>query len=164
LTKEEGSIFSDVRVEHFRFEEDFVTENMRCIPMIVRFKMDTAGIKLTLAEWCKFKSEEREDLAMNQCSNHLEVAQYRLYLQGLVQKYTGRMPSEIPVSKDPEWRNSSEIPVGVLQRVQELQYELTIAQWERLGLLQRFALLKLSRPGHESRNFLKALKEFKIIS
>ena len=28
--------------------------NMRCIPMIIRFKMDMAGIKLKLSEWKKF--------------------------------------------------------------------------------------------------------------
>jgi len=33
-------------IEYFKFEEDFIEEDVRCIPMIVRFKMDLAGIKL----------------------------------------------------------------------------------------------------------------------
>ncbi|WP_353849846.1 nitrate reductase associated protein, partial [Hydrotalea sp.] len=32
------------KIEYFQFEEDFVEENVRCIPMIVRFKMDAVGI------------------------------------------------------------------------------------------------------------------------
>ena len=46
------SVFKDMAgIEYFNFEEDFVEKNIRCIPMIVRFKMDKAGIKLKLAEW-----------------------------------------------------------------------------------------------------------------
>ena len=36
-------------------------------------------------------------------------------------------------------------------------------QWKTLTQLQRFALLKLSRPGHESKNFIRAVKEFGLI-
>ncbi len=35
-------------IEYFHFEEEFMENNMRCIPMIIRFKMDMAGIKLKL--------------------------------------------------------------------------------------------------------------------
>ena len=55
-------------IEYFNFEEDFVEENVRCIPMIVRFKMDKAGIKLKLAEWSKFKTEEKIELAVKNCN------------------------------------------------------------------------------------------------
>ena len=44
--------------EGFVFEEDFVEENVRCIPMTVRFKMDAAGIKLKLAESTRGPSRE----------------------------------------------------------------------------------------------------------
>ena len=35
-------------IEYFQFEEEYMENNMRCIPMIIRFKMDLAGIKLKL--------------------------------------------------------------------------------------------------------------------
>jgi len=44
-------------IEYFRFEEEFMENNMRCIPMVIRFKMDIAGIKLKLSEWKKFSPE-----------------------------------------------------------------------------------------------------------
>jgi hypothetical protein len=36
-------------------------------------------------------------------------------------------------------------------------------RWSALSPLQRFALLKLSRPGHENRNFLPACREFGLL-
>lgn len=36
----------------FAFESDFV-DSLRCIPMVVRYKLDTCGIKLKLPEWVK---------------------------------------------------------------------------------------------------------------
>lgn len=69
-------------IEYFNFEEDLVEENIRCIPMIVRFKMDAAGIKLKLSEWSKFNMEERIELALKNCNSDEEAKQYNDYLAG----------------------------------------------------------------------------------
>ncbi|MGB0562374.1 MAG: nitrate reductase associated protein, partial [Spirulinaceae cyanobacterium] len=37
---------------------------------------------------------------------------------------------------------------------------ISLTQWQALRPDQRFALIKLSRPGHENRNFLPAMQEF----
>ena len=69
-----NSLFKEiVGIEYFNFEEDFVEKNIRCIPMIVRFKMDKAGIKLKLAEWSKFNAGERIELAVKPCRHENEV-------------------------------------------------------------------------------------------
>jgi len=59
-------------VEYFNFEEDFVEKNIRCIPMIVRFKMDRAGIKLKLDEWSKFSTAERIELGRKPCGMNVK--------------------------------------------------------------------------------------------
>jgi hypothetical protein len=41
---------------------------------------------------------------------------------------------------------------------------ITAQQWEKLTPLQRFALIKLSRSGHENKNFPKAMAEFNLLS
>ena len=51
----------------FDFETDFMENNIRCIPMIVRFKLDAIGIKLKLAEWSRFTVEERTRLTEKSC-------------------------------------------------------------------------------------------------
>jgi hypothetical protein len=40
---------------------------------------------------------------------------------------------------------------------------LPTAAWQQLNELQRFALVKLSHPGHEHRNLPAALREFGLI-
>jgi len=41
---------------------------------------------------------------------------------------------------------------------------LTVEQWSDLAPIQRFALIKLTRPGHEmTSSFVEALKEFGLL-
>lgn len=158
-----GSPFRGLEgIEYFQFEEDFIEENVRCIPMVVRFKMDAAGIKLKLAEWSKFNVEERVELALKKCSNPEEVTVYNIYLKGLVRKYTGEEATVMHIEKSPAWADPYMIPVALETRAKEVNKDISIKQWSELTHLQRFALLKLCRPGHESKNFIKALKEFQI--
>ena len=157
------SVFADLTgIEYFRFEEDFVEENIRCIPMIVRFKMDAAGIKLKLTEWCKFNVEERTGLAIKECNTPKQIKAYQDYLKKLVSEHTGNKATEMPVEEKPLWADAYSIP-GVLEgRLKEENIGMNITAWSGLTDLQRFALLKLCRPGHESKNFIKAIKEFNI--
>ena len=150
-------------IEYFLFEEDFIEENVRCIPMIVRFKMDAAGIKLKLAEWSKFSVTERKELAIKQCSTEETMTAFCTYLAELVEKYTGKSATKMEVDKHPAWANKNIIPDELIEKVKE--YHLTIfgEQWKSLTDLQRFALLKLCKAGHENKNFPKAMKEFHLI-
>ena len=49
------------------------------------------------------------------------------------------------------------------QKAKEFNLILTQEKWGTLTSLQRFALLKLCKPGHENKNFSKALKEFNLL-
>ncbi len=55
------------------------------------------------------------------------------------------------------------IPDTVREKAREFQIEISLEQWQKLPPSQRFALIKLSRPGHENLNFYPALKEFHIV-
>lgn len=147
---------------YFDFEEDFIEENVRCIPMIVRFKMDAAGIKLKLSEWSKFKRNERIELAIKPCSTDDEAKLYRHYLSELIEKYTNSVPTVMEVNQQPVWADSENIPELLQQKANEFNWEITKQQWKGLTNLQRFALTKLYRPGHENKNFPKAMKEFQL--
>jgi hypothetical protein len=148
---------------YFDFEEDFVEENMRCIPMIVRFKMDAACIKLKLAEWSKFKTDERIALAINPAATKKETEAYNQYLSGLIKKYTNADATALAVEAQPAWSVLTSIPEMLTEKAKECGWEISITQWQQLTNLQRFALLKLCRPGHENKNFPKAMKEFGLI-
>ena len=144
----------------FKFEEDFVEHNIRCIPMIVRFKLDACGIKLKLAEWSRMTQEERQELAMSDCDTPVDAARYREHLLALIMRRTGHRGTLIPVEQDPAWSRTDEIPYTVNEKIAEMSAEISVQRWRRLTDLQRFALLKLSYPGHENKNFPRAIKEF----
>ncbi|MHA4896372.1 nitrate reductase associated protein [Pedobacter sp. PWIIR3] len=150
-------------IEYFDFEEDFIEENVRCIPMIVRFKLDAAGIKLKLNEWSKFSSADRIALALKPAATPSEVKDYYSFLIHLIESATKGKATPMAVEGNPAWGNLQEIPQLLCQLSEEYNMEITIHQWKRLTNLQRFALLKLCRPGHENKNFPKALLEFGLI-
>lgn len=146
----------------FQFEQDFV-DSLRCIPMQVRMKLDTCGVKLKLAHWHQFTQQERQTLVEMPTTTAQESQAYQQYLQNLVTNYTGKPASELPIDPNPAWMDATIIPEDVQAKAQEVGVSLMPEQWEALTPTQRFALIKLTRPSHENRNFLPALKEFKII-
>lgn len=163
-TKEQSLFKEIVGVDYFNFEEDFMENNLRCIPMIVRFKMDKAGIKLKLAEWSKFSTAERIELATKPCSNDIETGRYHEYLAWLVERYTEKKATGLVIDENPGWTEQRKVPQVLQGKAHEFGWVVTTGQWSGLTDLQRFALLKLCRPGHESKNFPKAMKEFGLLS
>lgn len=149
--------------QFFRFEEDFVEAGIRCIPMIVRFKLDACGIKLKLKEWSMMTPEERTRLAVSPCDTEHEVLEYGHQLYELVLERTGNAPTLIPIEKEPTWARMDEIPYPIKERLAEIPLACSQGQWQQLTDLQRFALLKLSYSGHEHKNFSRALEEFGLL-
>ncbi|MGF1481650.1 MAG: nitrate reductase associated protein [Cyanophyceae cyanobacterium] len=146
--------------DFFRFEADFV-DSLRCIPMVVRMKLDTCGVKLKLHHWNQLTSEERQTLVAMPCTTSAESEGYRDFLQHLVTQKTGAPAGELAV--DSPWMDASTIPVNVQEKAAEYGAAVSLSQWAALTPLQRFALIKLSRPSHENANFLPALKEFQLV-
>lgn len=147
----------------FEFEQDFVN-SLRCIPMIVRYKLDTCGVKLKLNHWHEFNKEEKDSLVHKPCKTAQEIKEYADYLQELVKEKTGEYAKNLKIESNPQWSNIEEIPEQVIKKTEEFNFKLTLSQWQNLDDLQRFVLIKLSKSGHENRNFLPALKEFKLIN
>lgn len=163
-TKTRSLFKAIVGIDYFNFEEDFVEKNMRCIPMIVRFKMDKAGIKLKLAEWSRFNTGERIELAMKPCSDEIEARLYHEYLAWLIERYTDKEATVLAIDQYPRWTKGGSLPAELNEKLNEYTWFISSTQWNGLTDLQRFALLKLCRPGHESRNFPKAMQEFGLLS
>jgi hypothetical protein len=158
-----NTVIESVMPEYFRFEEDFVEDNIRCIPMIVRYKLDACGIKLKLREWSQLRPHEREMLATLPCVLEPEVERYRHFLEGLVWNRTGQAATPLAPIVDAPWEFGKDVPEIVRTRLNEHDHEISFFQWNDLRVLQRFALIKLSASAHEHKNFGKALKEFNLI-
>jgi hypothetical protein len=149
-------------LQFFQFEADFVS-SLRCIPMQVRYKLDTCGIKLKLQHWHSFSTMQRQTLIDLPCTTIEEIQNYRDNLRSLVYQYFQIYPSDLPIEENPAWLQSEFIPISVLQHAEELKVAIVPSQWQVLTPLQRFVLIKLSTSNHENNNFLPALQEFGLL-
>jgi hypothetical protein len=70
---------------------------------------------------------------------------------------------ELPPAVDQPWQQERSWPEVVRQSCGQLGLSLQTDGWQRLDELQRFALVKLSHPGHEHRNLPAALAEFSLL-
>lgn len=147
-----------MRPELFAFESDFAG-SLRCIPMAVRLKLDLCGIKLTLRQWSRLGAGAREDLLLGRCDDAADIASYRT---ALAERLERAGEATTPISVDSAiWRETAVVPDVVTDQARAKGASPPqLAQWQSLSELQRFALLKLARPGHENDNFLPAMQEF----
>jgi len=140
----------------FNFEGDFQTD-LRCIPMVVRHRLDEVGIKLSLKEWVKLGPEARAAVLAR-----VHDEGFAAEVRGLVTRRMGSPPADFAVDPAPAWADRDRIPDEVVTKAREEGITLTAPQWAGLAPLQRFALYKLSRSSHKNENFGPACREFGI--
>ena len=116
---------------------------------------------MSLKQWNKLARDERDQLLARPCDTPQDRRAYRDYLVAAIEARTGGRASELAVAEHPEWLEESRIPVQVSEYfTAEGRSPLTLPQWAGLAPLQRYVLIKLTRPGHRNENFLPALREF----
>jgi hypothetical protein len=93
----------------------------------------------------------------------MERQLYSQFVVAVIMRYSGQLPQYLPIEKKPLWENEKIIPDILLQQAEKFGWTICHEQWKDLSLLQRFALLKLCRPGHENRNFPLAMREFGLV-
>lgn len=147
----------------FAFESDFV-DSLRCVPMAVRLKLDRCGIKLTLRQWSRFTTRDRQDLLARPCAAAQERRSYRAALVDLVALRTGDDARPLPEPVVELWEDPRRTApaVSAQARTRGLPPP-SDAQWATLTPLQRFALIKLSRDSHDNINFAPAMVEFGLV-
>lgn len=143
----------------FDFERDFAGE-LKCMPMIARLKLDRCGVKLSLKQWNKFSLTQRRALAEGRCDTVEEIDDYGARIVSFIEAQ-GDKASRFQVDLNPAWEGSETLPVQIATFAEETGLERpTREDWSCLSPLQRFVLIKLTRPGHENTNLREALREF----
>jgi hypothetical protein len=146
----------------FQFEADFAAD-LRCLPMAVRRKLDLAGVKLKLAQWHGLTPEERERLlAWSDDGPSLDALHLWLLERSRTLPQGPAQP--LPPVTGAGWQQAAAPPPNLVASCAQLGLVLQPGGWGQLDELQRFALVKLSHPGHEHRNLPKALREFNLVS
>lgn len=132
--------------------------------MIMRFKLDACGIRISLTGWITMSRAEREMLVSLPCTSEAERKAFRERLAEVLAPHAGNPDTiieQVAIDSSPAWKETRTVPQTVLDTLNELSLPgMTLAQWTALNDLQRFALIKLTRSGHKNANLLPALKEF----
>lgn len=146
----------------FDFEKDFAG-SLRCIPMAVRLKLDLVGIKLSLRQWSQLDREQRTRLLQHMCESHADQAAFSAMIEKWVTASGGTIERMDPAD-GLTWSATETVPAVVILQANDKEVRApTAEQWRTLTDQQRFALIKLTRPGHENQNFVPALREFGLL-
>lgn len=141
----------------FGFEQDFVG-TWRCIPLCVRRKLDLVGIKLKLSHWLALDHDQRQQLVdwpdTPDC-----WPQLRDHLRQLTTTMADGMVKDLPAAAEEPWQQAGVVPTFIAQAAQERGLVLGVSAWGGLSELERFALCKLARPGHDHHNLDAAFTE-----
>ena len=141
----------------FAFEQDFIG-SWRCIPLCVRRKLDLVGLKLKLSHWLEMSHEQRQDLVdWDDSPDHL--AQMRDQLRAWTASMADGVLKDLPPAQTEPWQLTDQLPDQLLDAARRRGIDLTTQAWMRMRELDRFALCKLARPGHDHHNLEAAFSE-----
>lgn len=143
----------------FDFERDFAGE-LKCMPMVTRLKLDRCGIKLSLKQWNRMHLTDRQALVCLPCDTVDEIDAYGARVVELIED-DGGVASRFQIDLSPQWENVEGPPAQVSAFAADAGVRPpTAVEWVGLTPVQRFVVIKLTRPGHANANLGPALREF----
>lgn len=146
----------------FDFEADF-SGDLRCLPMAVRRKLDLAGVKLKLVHWHGLSPAERLRL-LEWNDDGPSLQELRDWLLERSNGLAEGPAKPMEPARSCAWQQAGTLPGEVGLSCTQLGLKIEPQGWACLDELQRFALIKLSHPGHEHRNLPRALGEFGLLT
>ena len=141
----------------FAFEQDFIG-NWRCIPLCVRRTLDLCGVKLKLNHWLLLSKDQRQTL-VDWPDGADALGQLRQHLRDCTRTMADGMAKDLPPVSSAPWQQVEVLPDAVQEAATARGVLLSLEQWARLSELDRFALCKLARPGHDHHNLDAAFSE-----
>jgi hypothetical protein len=145
----------------FAFELDLYP-SMRCIPMVVRYKLDMVGLKVSLKVWNALPLDRRQELLYAwPVETAAERSRLREALCHWLQAVSNEPLREVVLEEPSPWQEGTPPGTAVREQGERCRPPLTIEEWGSLERLERFALVKLASSKHERGRFAAALAEFR---
>jgi hypothetical protein len=130
--------------------------------MAVRLKLDLCAIKLSLRQWSCFTPADRHALLHQTFVTPNDIDAFSEDLRALIDQRCDEPAKDL--NEDigaAAWGDAGRTPPIVADYAVSIGLAPpTDAQWASLSVLQRFALVKLTRDKHDNINFAPALAEF----
>jgi hypothetical protein len=131
--------------------------------MAVVRQLEPAGVKLILQHRNELSEAERQEL-LAWGDDGAAIEAMREHLLARTAGLSASQAKELPRPHGEPWQQSEQLPVVLTAScAHQLGLELTARGWAKRNELRRFALAKLSHPGHEHRNLPRALAEFGLL-
>jgi hypothetical protein len=145
-------------IRHFNFEDE-VHQQLACVPMAVRRKLDRVGLKISLEQWQALGHGERLAVCHLPTAAAEECDAMRIFLDEAIR---ARGPGAAKPLSD-EVRRAAEPPnappAQLIENARAAGVAVGQAQWDRLDADERYALIKLGGGAQCSHNFTAALQE-----
>ncbi|WP_244814449.1 nitrate reductase associated protein [Caballeronia sp. Lep1P3] len=146
----------------FGFEVES-SDNLRFIPLAVRFNLDRFGMRITLDQWQMLPYDDRALLARFPVEDEVEVEKnFDLALEEMMKTHANAAPEKIERDADPVWNHADAVPETVIRQSSLAGVSPpSLSHWAALDRFQRYALAKLSRnTDKQNHDFAPAMREF----
>jgi hypothetical protein len=146
----------------FEFEVES-SENLRFIPLAVRFNLDRFGLRITLDQWQMLPHDDRVLLARFPVEADSEIEpNFDRAIDEMLRTHASAEPEKFTPDGDPVWAHADAVPETVIRQSSLAGVSApSLSHWGALDPFQRYALAKLARrTGELNHDFLPAMREF----
>lgn len=144
----------------FQYETAFY-QGLERLPLHVRMKLDTTGVKLSLKDWLAFHIEERNVICHLPVEREDEKQAFKDYLNFLCQHYCGAPVKLLPPVDPLAWDLSNQVPAPVVKLSADNDKTVTLEEWVGWASHQRYALYKTAISRSEPETFFAVLDELR---
>ena len=149
----------------FGFEVES-SDNLRFIPLAVRFNLDRFGMRITLDQWQQLPYDDRVLLARFPVEDDAALEKnFDLALEEMMKTHLNAAPEKIAPDRERVWAHADAVPETVIRQSSLCGVSApSLDRWGKLDRFQRYALAKLSRNTDKvNHDFLPAMREFGLI-
>jgi hypothetical protein len=146
----------------FGFEVES-SDNLRFIPLAVRFNLDRFGQRITLDQWQMLPHDDRVLLARFPIEDEAGLEKnFDLALEEMLKTHANATPDTVERDTEPVWAHADAVPETVIRQSSLCGVSApSLSKWAQLDRFQRYALAKLSRNTDKvNHDFLPAMREF----